>query len=135
MMAPVDETVASDPGRTLSRQEISDAVAGLGWRYILGLIRSSVAVSSLAKGTEAAGVAVAACGADADRRLWLDLRRDRVIVSAAIGATIRERLHELVSSDRIALARHARESALPHSWDQVASQYLDLLFSLDNSAR
>jgi hypothetical protein len=35
-----------DPGRTLRRQEASDAVSGLGWRYVLGTLRATVAVRS-----------------------------------------------------------------------------------------
>ena len=38
-----------DPGRTLRRQEASDAVGGLGWRYVLGTLRATVAVGSPAE--------------------------------------------------------------------------------------
>jgi hypothetical protein len=33
-----------DPGRTLRRQEASDAVGGLGRRYVLGTLPATVAV-------------------------------------------------------------------------------------------
>jgi len=39
----------------MNSQAVSDAVSGLGWRYILGTLRTSVSVRSLA---EAADVAV-----------------------------------------------------------------------------
>lgn len=64
--------------RKLGRKEASDAVSDQGWRYLLGALRTSVRVGSLARAVEVAGSAVAVCGADADRHLWVDLRQDRV---------------------------------------------------------
>ncbi|MFD9127323.1 VOC family protein [Kitasatospora sp. NPDC059571] len=58
----------------LSSQEASDAVGGLGWRFLLGTLRTSVPTGSLAGAAEAAALAVAACGDDADRHLRADLR-------------------------------------------------------------
>jgi hypothetical protein len=37
---------APDAGHVLTRQQGSDAVTGLGWRYILGFLRSSVRTGS-----------------------------------------------------------------------------------------
>jgi len=65
-----------DPGRTLRRQEASDAVGGLGWRYVLGTLRATVAVESLAEAAEVAARMVAACGNEA-ASLSIDLRPDR----------------------------------------------------------
>jgi 4a-hydroxytetrahydrobiopterin dehydratase len=67
--------------RLPSRQEVSDAVGGDGWRFLLGALRASVPVGSLAGAAEAAARAVAACGADADRHLRADLRADRVVLT------------------------------------------------------
>lgn len=67
--------------RTLTRQETSDAVADLGWRYILGTLRTSVPVGSLTEAAGLAATAVAACGPDADQHLRVDLRPDRVILT------------------------------------------------------
>ncbi len=66
---------------TLSRREISDAVSDIGWRYVLGLLRTSVRVTSLTRAAEVASVVVAASGRQAAGHLWLDLRQDRVVVS------------------------------------------------------
>ncbi|MDP9863180.1 MULTISPECIES: VOC family protein [Streptosporangium] len=74
------ENVA-DVGRRLSRQEISDAVGGLGWRYVLGAVRASVPVASLAQAADVAARAVAAAGDDGDGSLWMDVRRDRVVLT------------------------------------------------------
>ena len=74
----------------LSRTAASAAVAGIGWRYLLGVLAVSVAVRSLAQASEAAAAAVAACGHDADGHLWVDLRPDRVELSVqtrALGVT------------------------------------------------
>jgi 4a-hydroxytetrahydrobiopterin dehydratase len=67
--------------RTLSRQEASDAVSHLGWRYLLDALRTSVAVTSLARAAEVTGVAVAACAAQADGHLRADVRADRVVLT------------------------------------------------------
>jgi 4a-hydroxytetrahydrobiopterin dehydratase len=81
-----------------TRQEISDAVGPLGWRYVLGVLRTSVEVDSLARGITVVQ-AVAAAGADADERLWMDVRRDRVVLTIQTLASA-----EIIDAD-IALAR------------------------------
>jgi 4a-hydroxytetrahydrobiopterin dehydratase len=72
------------PGRQdtkLSRRAASDAVSDLGWRYVLGMLRTSVPVGSLAQATEAVARTLAAAGADADEHLGMDVRRDRVVIT------------------------------------------------------
>lgn len=68
----------------LTRPEISAAVTGLGWRLVLGTARTSVPAASLAQAVEAAVAVTAAAGADADGRLTLDARADRLIVSVRV---------------------------------------------------
>jgi 4a-hydroxytetrahydrobiopterin dehydratase len=79
--------------RRLSRQEASDAVSGLGWRYILGFAQAFVRTGSLARGTEAAAKAAAAAGEDG-HSLLLDIRPERLVLTvqspAAGGLTGRE---------------------------------------------
>ena len=70
-----------DVARKLSRQEISDAITGLGWRYVLAAVHTCVRVGSLAKAADVAARVVAACGNDADERLRVDLRRDRLVLT------------------------------------------------------
>ena len=75
--------------RRLSRPEASDAVSERGWRYLLGALRTSVPVESLAGAVQVAVGAVAACGADGDAHLRVDVRADRVVLtlqSAALAA-------------------------------------------------
>jgi 4a-hydroxytetrahydrobiopterin dehydratase len=64
--------------RFLSRRDASEAVGDQGWRFVLGTLRTSVAVGSMAEAVEAAARAVEACGADADEHLRLDLRPHHV---------------------------------------------------------
>jgi 4a-hydroxytetrahydrobiopterin dehydratase len=64
--------------RALTRGEASDAVADLGWRYLVGSLMTSVRVDSLARGVSIAVTAVKACGEDADAHLRVDVRPDRV---------------------------------------------------------
>jgi pterin-4a-carbinolamine dehydratase len=65
--------------RTLSGPEASDAVGDEGWRFLLGTVRTSVPVGSLAEGVGIAASAVAACGDHADRHLRVDVRPERVV--------------------------------------------------------
>lgn len=67
--------------QTLTRQEASDAVGELGWRYILGTLRTSVPVQTLVEASELATAAIKACGAGADQHLRIDLRPDLVILT------------------------------------------------------
>ncbi|HKD88218.1 MAG TPA: hypothetical protein VKB62_06760, partial [Streptosporangiaceae bacterium] len=62
----------------LTRTAASQAIEPIGWRYLLGNLAASVPVGSLTEAVSVAGSVTAACGADADRHLRLDLRPDRV---------------------------------------------------------
>jgi 4a-hydroxytetrahydrobiopterin dehydratase len=94
-----------DPDRTLRRQEASEAVTGLGWRYVLGLLRTTLPAGSLAQAADLAGRVTAACGAEADGRLWIDLRRDQLVLSLQSPATA------TVTPREVALARRISEVA------------------------
>ena len=65
--------------RILSRQEASEAVQDHGWRYLLGTLRTSVPVGTLAQAISLAADAVAVCGDDADSHLRVDVRPDRAV--------------------------------------------------------
>ena len=81
----------------LTRQQISDAVGGLGWRFAVGVIRTSVLVDSLASAAEVARVVTDVAG-DADGSLSLDLRPDRVVI------TLQSRQHGRVSPREVSAA-------------------------------
>ncbi|MFK4090347.1 VOC family protein [Kribbella sp. NPDC020789] len=65
--------------QVLSRQAASEAVEESGWRFLLGTLRTAVAVDSLTQAIGLAADAVAVCGDDADRHLVVDARPNRVI--------------------------------------------------------
>ncbi|WP_051367596.1 VOC family protein [Hamadaea tsunoensis] len=74
----------------LSRRAASDAVAGIGWRYMLGRLHTAVPVKSLAEAAAAAPVAIEAAGPTV---LGIDLRADRALITLgdwAVGVTTAE---------------------------------------------
>ncbi|WP_432992846.1 VOC family protein [Dactylosporangium sp. CA-233914] len=97
----------------LTRAEAQAAVAALGWRYILGTLRSTVAVRSL---PEAAAVA-AHCP---DGPISLDLRRDRVLLS----------IHD-VGTAGVDLARRVTEALRAAGLTTVPSRTQQLEIAID----
>lgn len=65
----------------LTRQQASDAVGDLGWRLVLGTLRTSVLVGSLARAAEVMARMIAVCGSDADGHLRVDIRSERAVPS------------------------------------------------------
>ncbi len=84
--------------QTLTRQEASDAVTELGWRLLLGTIRTSVQVGGLAQAADLAGRAIAICADDADQHLRIDVRPDRVVL------TLQSAAHAAVTTVDVELA-------------------------------
>jgi 4a-hydroxytetrahydrobiopterin dehydratase len=74
----------TDHGK-LARQQASDAVTPLGWRYVLGVLRSSVPVASLAQAADVAARVTAVPGSG--QALWMDVRPDRLVLSVRSPAT------------------------------------------------
>jgi 4a-hydroxytetrahydrobiopterin dehydratase len=73
------EEQARGPYQKLSRQEASDAVTSLGWRLVLGELRTEVLTGSLPLAADVAAQAATVPGAQGHLRL--DVRADRVILS------------------------------------------------------
>jgi pterin-4a-carbinolamine dehydratase len=67
--------------QTLGQREASDAVFAQGWRFLLGSLRTSVRVGSLAQAVEVASIVAVGCGDDADRHARADIRSERVVLS------------------------------------------------------
>ena len=84
-----------DPYRKLSRSEASDAVTRLGWRLVLGELRTEVRTGSLVLAADVAARAATVAGAEGHLRL--DVRADRVLLSlqTATAAWVTERDVEL----------------------------------------
>jgi 4a-hydroxytetrahydrobiopterin dehydratase len=68
-----------------TRMQISDAVGGLGWRLVLGVVTTEVRVQSLADAVEVASIAVGALGREGQGHLSADVRADRAVLSLVTG--------------------------------------------------
>ncbi|WP_433060505.1 VOC family protein [Dactylosporangium sp. CS-033363] len=81
----------------LTRAAAQAAVADLGWRYILGTLRATVPVTSLAE----AAAAATACAAGLPANLFIDLRPDRVLLTitdfTTTGVALAGRLTEVLA--------------------------------------
>jgi 4a-hydroxytetrahydrobiopterin dehydratase len=97
----------------LSRQAASNAVAGYGWRYLLGTLRTSVPVGSSAQAVDVARAAVEACGDEADGHVRIDLRPDRVVISL-------QTFEQAATTDRDVALAH-RISAAVHEFGLASS--------------
>ncbi len=92
-----------DAGRKLSRREASEAVTGLGWRYVLGEFRTEVVTGSLPLAADMAGRAAAVPGVEGHLRM--DVRSDRVLLSLQTPEVA------WVTSDDVELARRISAEA------------------------
>jgi 4a-hydroxytetrahydrobiopterin dehydratase len=101
MMTAMTDTPAN---AKLTMTQASDAVSGLGWRYILGALRTNVAAASLFQSAGLALQAIAAAGPDADAALWADVRHDGVVLS------LQDREAGRVTSREIRLAGQITET-------------------------
>jgi 4a-hydroxytetrahydrobiopterin dehydratase len=90
----------------LTRTAASDAVAGLGWRYLLGTFCAYVPVATPQEALEVCAAAVGACDGEADEHLRIDIRPGRVelAVHTAATATVTARDAQLVRDITAALA-------------------------------
>jgi 4a-hydroxytetrahydrobiopterin dehydratase len=90
----------------LTRTAASDAVADLGWRYLLGTLCTAVPVRSAEQAVHVCAVAVEACDGDADDHLRLDIRPGRVelAVHSAVVAAVLPRDVEIVRRITAAVA-------------------------------
>jgi 4a-hydroxytetrahydrobiopterin dehydratase len=73
------DQLSHDAHTRLSRPEASDAVTGIGWRYVLGEFRTEVLTGSLPLAADVAARAAAVAGADGHLRM--DVRADGVVLS------------------------------------------------------
>ena len=76
--------MAEHPYQKLSRQGASDAVTDLGWRLVLGELRTEVLTGSLPLAADVAARAASVPGAEGHLRL--DVRADRVLLSLQTAA-------------------------------------------------
>jgi len=85
----------------LSRQEASDAVTGLGWRLVLGELRTEVRTGSLPLAADVA--ARAAAVPEAQGHLRMDVREDRVVLAVQTAETGRLTARDVELARRISV--------------------------------
>jgi 4a-hydroxytetrahydrobiopterin dehydratase len=125
------------PAVSLSRAAASGAVESIGWRYLLDTLVATVPVTSLDHGAGIVAAVLAACGADADGHLRVDLRPDRVELSLqhrTIGAVTNRDVElarnvtaALVGQDAAIAAVTSIESARPAQMLELAIDALDIV--------
>jgi 4a-hydroxytetrahydrobiopterin dehydratase len=93
-----------DPGTPLTRTAVSRAVEAIGWRYLLGTLCTSVAVTSFDHGLAMSAAAATACGPDTDAHLRVDVRPDRVELSLQTRATGRSTARDIELAEAISAA-------------------------------
>ena len=65
----------------LSRAAVSEAVTGLGWRFVLGVAQAVVRAGGLSEAAETAAAIAAQAGAAAEERLLADVRGAQLILT------------------------------------------------------
>jgi 4a-hydroxytetrahydrobiopterin dehydratase len=75
------DQLSGESETALTRAQASAAVTPLGWRYVLGVARTSVRVGSLAEAAGLAARLAQTCGPEANERLLLDVRPERLVIT------------------------------------------------------
>lgn len=83
----------------LGRLAASNAVSGLGWRYVLGEFRTQVLTGSLPLAADVAARAAAVAGAQGHLRM--DVREDRVVLALQTAAVAWVTPHDVELAHRI----------------------------------
>jgi 4a-hydroxytetrahydrobiopterin dehydratase len=96
-----EPTPSAEP--VLTRQEISTAITGLGWRLILGALQTYVPVTSLAEAVRVVADVADATGTQADQSLRADVRSDRVVLTLRSFATGQVTSREIDLAHRISV--------------------------------
>lgn len=124
-----------DPYRKLSRPQASDAVTRLGWRLVLGELRTEVLTGSLVLAADVAARAATVAGAEGHLRL--DVRSDRVLLSlqTASSGYLTERDAELARDISAVVGETRLETVSGVDGDGRSVQVLELgIDALDAAA-
>ena len=124
-----------DPYRKLSRPQASDAVTRLGWRLVLGELRTEVLTGSLVLAADVAARAATVAGAEGHLRL--DVRSDRVLLSLQTGSSgyLTERDAELARDISAVVGETRLETVSGVDGDGRSVQVLELgIDALDAAA-
>ena len=103
------------------RAQISSAVEDLGWRLILGTVRTAVTVSGIAEAADVVQVAAEAAGAAGDGALEVSLHGGRV------GLAVQTRALYAVTESDLALVRRITDALSARGWRTVSDDRLQLV--------
>lgn len=109
-----------------TRGQISQIGDPLGWRLILGVLITHVAVPSLPAAVRAAATAVDAVGDEGDGHLRVDLHADRVVLHLQTLAAGRVTDHDLSLAPRITAALAERSLATLPGEGAVTPQAIEI---------
>jgi 4a-hydroxytetrahydrobiopterin dehydratase len=127
-----DSQAGHDLDRKLSRAEASHAVTGLGWRYVLGDVRTEVLTGSLPLAADVAGRVAAL--PHAEGHLRMDIRADRLLLTLQTAATdcvtprdveLAQRISALTEEFRLSTQAGVGEDAQPVQVLEIAIDVLD----------
>jgi 4a-hydroxytetrahydrobiopterin dehydratase len=114
-------TTMDDDEPRLTRTQISAAVEDLGWRLVLGTVRTAVVVRGLGEAAEVAHVAAEAAGTAGDNALELSLQGDRV------GLAVQSRALDAVTGRDLALVQRLTEALSACGWRTVPDDQVQLV--------
>src|SRR4051812_31524079 len=97
--------MTDDDDAVLGATRVSAAVTGLGWRYVLGALQTSIRLGRLWQVAEVATELIRACGEAADEALLVDLRPGRLEL------TLRGRMPAGLTAREVALAERIAATA------------------------
>ena len=110
-----------DDERFPLRAQISSAVEDLGWRLILGTVRTAVTVSGIAEAADVVQVAAEAADAAGDGALEVSLHGGRV------GLAVQTRALYAVTESDLALVRRITDALSARGWRTVPDDRLQLV--------
>jgi 4a-hydroxytetrahydrobiopterin dehydratase len=110
-----------DDERSLSRAHISAAVDHLGWRLILGTVRTAVAVGGISEAAEVAGAAAEAAGPAGDGALEVSLHGERVALA------VQTRTLDAVTERNLSLVRRVTEELSARGWRVLPDEHVQLV--------
>lgn len=107
--------------RRLTRAQISAAVDHLGWRLILGTVRTAVAVGGIAEAADVARAAADAAGPAGDGSLEVSLHGERV------GLAVQARALDAVTERDLAVVRRVTEALSAQGWRTAPDDAVQLV--------
>jgi 4a-hydroxytetrahydrobiopterin dehydratase len=110
-----------DDERVPLRAQVSTAVEDLGWRLILGTVRTAVAVGGIGEAAEVARAAAEAAGAAGDGTFEVSLH------GARVGLAVQTRALDAVTESDLALVHRITDALTVRGWRTVPDDQVQLV--------